>query len=76
MLSTGSWLALALCVAGTLIVFGIMLHSILTFHGLDTEKRLAPKPLVEAAWALVPMLILVGTAVPAVTGLLGFGHCP
>lgn len=74
-LGSGGLTVLWLCASIALVVFGVMLHSILTFH-TDGETHLIHKPLTEAAWALIPMLILFGTAVPAVAALLGFdGRC-
>lgn len=70
-LGGGGLLVLALCAAIALVVFGVMIHSILTFHGLDA-KALAHRPQIEALWALIPMLILFGTAISAVREL-GFG---
>jgi len=50
-----------LCATGAIVVFGVMLHSIATFRGGPMRRH----ALVEIAWALVPILIVVAAATPS-----------
>ena len=48
-------------------VFAIMIHSIATFRrGSGAERLRQPIALAEILWALVPIFIMVSTALPAV----------
>ena len=44
-------------------VFAIMIHSIATFRRAGGEQ---PSALAEILWAIVPIVIMVSTALPAV----------
>ena len=44
-------------------VFAVMLHSIATFRRAAGER---PQALAEIFWAIVPIFIMVSTALPAV----------
>lgn len=59
------------CVAITAVVFGVMIYSIATFpkaHANPTRAAATFRhsALVEVLWAIVPIVILVGMATPAV----------
>ena len=45
-------------------VFAIMIHSIATFRRTGSEQQ--PSALAEIFWAIVPIVIMVSTALPAV----------
>jgi heme/copper-type cytochrome/quinol oxidase subunit 2 len=48
-------------------VFAVMIHSIATFSGrASVEERAQPRALTEILWAIVPIFIMVSTALPAV----------
>jgi heme/copper-type cytochrome/quinol oxidase subunit 2 len=47
-------------------VFVVMIHSIATFRRSSTEPGARPRALVEILWAIVPIFIMVSTALPAV----------
>jgi heme/copper-type cytochrome/quinol oxidase subunit 2 len=50
-------------------VFAVMIHSIATFRRSSTEpgaRDRDPRALVEILWAIVPIFIMVSTALPAV----------
>lgn len=58
------------CVAVTLAVFALLIHSIATFRrtpGDGAQKRNATA---EVFWTLVPIIIVVATAAPAVRSLM------
>jgi cytochrome c oxidase subunit II len=52
-----------ICATLAMVIFGVMLHSVATFRSGAT--RLRRHALVEVAWALVPILIVVAAAVPS-----------
>lgn len=52
-----------LCATGAIVIFGVMLHSVATFHSEPT--RLRRHALIEVGWALVPILIVVAASVPS-----------
>jgi cytochrome c oxidase subunit 2 len=59
------------CIAITAAVFGVMIYSIATFPKAQvspakTAATFRHSTLVEILWAIVPILILVGMATPAV----------
>lgn len=54
--------ALWICAALATAIFGVILHSVATFRGSPTGLR--RRTLVEIAWALVPILIVVAAATP------------
>jgi heme/copper-type cytochrome/quinol oxidase subunit 2 len=49
-------------------VFAIMIHSIATFRrgAAEPGANARPNALAEVLWAIVPIFIMVGTALPAV----------
>ena len=56
---------LAICTLIAVAVFAVMIHSIATFQrasGPGARER----PVAEVLWAIVPILIIVSTALPAV----------
>ena len=54
-----------ICAFVTACVFAVMIHSIATFRRAEgTAAR--PKALAEIFWAIVPIFIMVSTALPAV----------
>jgi heme/copper-type cytochrome/quinol oxidase subunit 2 len=58
------------CAAVALAVFALLIHSIATFRrtpGDDAQKRNATA---EVFWTLVPIIIVVATAAPAVRTLM------
>lgn len=52
-----------LCATGAIVVFGVMLHSVATFRSGPT--RLRRHAVVEVAWALIPILIVIAAATPS-----------
>ncbi len=67
-----TWTIFWICVAIALVVFGVMFWSI--FHHRKSRGAKAhhfhENTLVEVIWTLVPVLILVGMAVPATATLI------
>jgi cytochrome c oxidase subunit II len=62
-----------LCVAIAVVVFGVMAYSIFTFRksrGAVADTSLVHSTTVEIIWTIVPIAILVATAVPAATTLI------
>ena len=62
-----------LCVAIAVVVFGVMAYSIFTFRksrGAVADTSLVHSTMVEIIWTIVPVAILVATAVPAATTLI------
>ena len=62
-----------LCVAIAVVVFGVMAYSILAFRksrGAVADTSLVHSTTVEIIWTIVPIAILVATAVPAATTLI------
>jgi heme/copper-type cytochrome/quinol oxidase subunit 2 len=52
-----------ICATFAVVIFGVMLHSVATFRsGTPYPRRHA---LVEVAWALVPILIVIAAALPS-----------
>jgi heme/copper-type cytochrome/quinol oxidase subunit 2 len=47
-------------------VFAVMIHSIATFRRGSGERGAGPSALTEILWAIVPIFIMVSTALPAV----------
>jgi heme/copper-type cytochrome/quinol oxidase subunit 2 len=47
-------------------VFAVMIHSIATFRRTSADAGAHPSALAEIIWAIVPIFIMVGTALPAV----------
>jgi len=52
-----------LCATGAIVIFGVMLHSVATFRSSPTQLR--RHAMAEVAWALIPILIVIAAAVPA-----------
>lgn len=75
--STGIGLCvLGICAAVTLVVFGVMIHAIVSFRANEAGvTRFAHNTATEIVWALIPMLILIGTAIPAVNAWLAESGC-
>src|ERR1700722_8371095 len=62
-----------LCVAIAVVVFGVMAYSIFAFRksrGAVADTTLVHSTTVEIIWTIVPIFILVATAVPAATTLI------
>ena len=61
------------CVAIALVVFSALLYSIVKFRksrGAVPDRPLLHSTLVEVAWTLIPLLILIGMAWPAARTLI------
>jgi heme/copper-type cytochrome/quinol oxidase subunit 2 len=54
-----------LCAFVAAAVFAVMIHSIATFRR-NAEPGTQPSALAEIVWAIVPIFIMVSTALPAV----------
>jgi heme/copper-type cytochrome/quinol oxidase subunit 2 len=52
-----------ICATAAIVIFGVMLHSVATFRTAATPLR--RHALVEVAWALVPILIVIAAAFPS-----------
>jgi cytochrome c oxidase subunit 2 len=62
-----------LCVGIAVVVFGVMAYSIFAFRksrGAVADTTLVHSTTVEIIWTIVPIVILVATAVPAATTLI------
>jgi cytochrome c oxidase subunit 2 len=62
-----------LCVAIAVVVFGVMFYSIFAFRksrGAIPDTTLVHSTTVEIIWTILPIIILVATAVPAATTLI------
>ena len=62
-----------LCVGIAVVVFGVMAYSIFAFRksrGAVPDTTLVHSTTVEIIWTIVPIIILVATAVPAATTLI------
>ncbi|MGH8187467.1 MAG: cytochrome c oxidase subunit II transmembrane domain-containing protein [Steroidobacteraceae bacterium] len=58
---------LAICTLIAVAVFAVMIHSIATFRRTpESASTSRERPLAEVFWAIVPILIIVSTALPAV----------
>ena len=60
-------LILWICVALAVVVFGAMIYSIVKFRksqGAEADKTLVHSTKVEIIWTVIPIMILVGMAVP------------
>jgi cytochrome c oxidase subunit 2 len=61
-MNTPMWMCAAVAVA----IFGAILHSVATFRSDGVPKtRHKRRALIEVAWALVPILIVIAAAVPS-----------
>jgi cytochrome c oxidase subunit 2 len=61
------------CVAIAAVVFGVMIYSIVKFRrstGAVPDKTLLHSTKVEVVWTLIPVLILIATAIPAARTLI------
>jgi heme/copper-type cytochrome/quinol oxidase subunit 2 len=58
-MSTAIWI----CATAAIVIFGMILHSVATFRSSPT--RLRRHAIVEVAWALVPILIVIAAATPS-----------
>jgi cytochrome c oxidase subunit 2 len=61
-----------ICAALAAVIFGVMLYSVATFRSAPGEGTAAYRhsTIVELLWALIPIVILVGAAAPAVRTLV------
>jgi cytochrome c oxidase subunit 2 len=60
-------LILWICVAIAVVVFGVMIYSLIKFrkaNGAEADKTLVHSTKVEIIWTVIPIMILVGMAVP------------
>ena len=55
-----------LCAFVAAAVFAVMIHSIATFRRSSAQSGTQPTALAEILWAIVPIFIMVSTALPAV----------
>ncbi len=68
------------CCAIGVVVFGVMIYSIVTFRhskGAVPDTTMVHNTKVEIVWTIVPVLILIGTAIPAARTLVeieDWGH--
>jgi len=56
------------CTVVAVVVFGVMLYSVATFRGSNQDAGPAGmrrRSIVEFAWALIPIAICIGAALPA-----------
>jgi cytochrome c oxidase subunit 2 len=66
-------LILLICVALAVVVFGVMIYSLVKFRrssGAEPDKTLIHSTKVEIIWTIIPILILVGMAVPIAKTLI------
>jgi len=66
-------LILWICVAIAVVVFGAMIYSLVKFQkskGAEADKNLVHSTRVEIVWTVIPILILVGMAVPIAKTLI------
>ena len=61
------WFMMAICLVIFLIVFGVMFYSILKHRkSVGHQSQALPEPIwVELGWTIVPLLIVIGMALPA-----------
>ncbi|MDD3784646.1 MAG: cytochrome c oxidase subunit II [Hydrogenophaga sp.] len=61
------WFMLAICTAIFVLVFGVMFYSILKHRrSVGHQAKELPEPIwVELGWTIVPLLIVIGMALPA-----------
>lgn len=55
------------CILIAVLVFGVMIYSIATFSAASdgTPANFRPRALIEVMWALIPIAIVIGAALPA-----------
>ena len=66
-------LILWVCVALAVVVFGVMIYSLIKFRksqGAVADKTLVHSTKVEIVWTIIPIMILVGIAVPIAKTLI------
>ena len=66
-------LILIICVLLAVVVFGVMIYSLVKFRrskGAEPDKTLVHSTKVEIIWTIIPILILVGMAVPIAKTLI------
>jgi cytochrome c oxidase subunit 2 len=66
-------LILLICVVLAVVVFGVMIYSLVKFRrskGAEPDKTLVHSTKVEIIWTIIPILILVGMAVPIARTLI------
>jgi cytochrome c oxidase subunit 2 len=66
-------LILLICVLLAVVVFGVMIYSLVKFRrssGAEPDKTLIHSTKVEIIWTIIPILILVGMAVPIAKTLI------
>jgi cytochrome c oxidase subunit 2 len=66
-------LILLICVLLAVVVFGVMIYSLIKFRrsaGAEADKTLVHSTKVEIVWTIIPILILVGMAVPIAKTLI------
>jgi cytochrome c oxidase subunit 2 len=66
-------LILLICVVLAVVVFGVMIYSLFKFRrskGAEPDKTMVHSTKVEIVWTIVPILILVGMAVPIAKTLI------
>jgi cytochrome c oxidase subunit 2 len=62
-----------ICVASAVVVFGAMIYSMVKFRrskGAEPDKTLVHSTKVEIVWTVIPILILIGMAVPIARTLI------
>jgi cytochrome c oxidase subunit II len=66
-------LILIICVVLAVVVFGVMIYSLVKFRrskGAEPDRTLVHSTKVEIVWTVIPILILVGMAVPIAKTLI------
>jgi cytochrome c oxidase subunit 2 len=66
-------LILWICVALAVVVFGVMIYSMVKFRrskGAEPDKTLVHSTRVEIVWTVIPIMILVGMAIPIAKTLI------
>lgn len=54
-----------ICATFAVIIFGVMLHSVATFRSETSRPPMRHHALIEVAWTLIPILIVIAAAVPS-----------
>ena len=64
-------IALCVCIAGGIFVVGVMFYTIFAHRRLKRpeSRRFHESALVELLWTVIPILILVGLAIPTTTNI-------
>jgi cytochrome c oxidase subunit 2 len=65
-----------ICAALAAVIFAVMLYSVATFRSTPGAGTAAYRhsTIVEVLWALIPIVILVSAAAPAVSGLVSLSE--